>query len=101
MKTELIYSKNRCEDIENAIVEIDRFRAQYVSMFESGDYRFLDVFISGLLVCLGFLGIRLHILPLYIFLFVGVLMFFYSLMSKRGIIGVIRRSEERRVGKEC
>ena len=92
MKTELIYSKNKYEDIENAIVEIDRFRAQYVSMFESGDYRFLDVFISGLIVCLGFLGIRLHILPLYVFLFGGVLMFFYSLMSKRGIIGAIRQN---------
>ena len=92
MKTELIYSKNKSEDIENAIVEIDRFRAQYVSMFESGDYRFLDVFISGLIICLGFLGLRLHIFPLYIYLFGGVFMFFYSLMSKRGIIGAMRRN---------
>ena len=86
MKTELIYSKNKTEDIENALTEIDRFRSSYSSMLEHSDNRFWDFFVSGILVCIGFLGLRLHITPVYLFFIAGVIMFAGSCFSKRGII---------------
>ena len=93
MKTELIYSKNKSEDIENAITEIERFRTQYTPMLENGDYRFLDMFISGLSMFIGILGgVRLHIIPLSFFLFAGIIMLLYSLMSKHGMIGTLQRN---------
>ncbi|MBP5607309.1 MAG: hypothetical protein J6X66_03455 [Lachnospiraceae bacterium] len=91
MKTELIYSKNKSEDIENAITEIENFRSQYSSMLESSDYRFWDYMISGLLLCAGFLSLRLHILPLiYIFMPTGIISLLYSIFSTHGITGPIR-----------
>ncbi len=91
MKTELIYSKNKSEDIENALTEIERFRSQYSTLLESSDNRFWDYMLSGLLMCAGFLSLRLHILPLiYIFMPAGIISLLYSIFSTRGIIGPIR-----------
>ena len=36
MKTELIYSRNKSDDIEKAIENIDRFRRQYLPLLDSG-----------------------------------------------------------------
>ncbi|MCR4642707.1 MAG: hypothetical protein K5697_11865 [Lachnospiraceae bacterium] len=36
MKTELIYSRNKSDDIEKAIENIDRFRRQYLPLLEGG-----------------------------------------------------------------
>jgi len=97
MKTELIYSKNKSEDIENAITEIERFRSQYSTLLENSDNRFWDYMLSGLLMCVGFLSLRLHILPLiYIFMPAGVISLLYSIFSTRGIIGPMRERMMRR-----
>lgn len=91
MKTELIYSKNKSEDIEKALTEIERFRAQYSTLLEGSDSRFWDYMLSGLLMCIGFLSLRLHILPLiYIFMPAGFISLLYSIFSTRGIFGPMR-----------
>ncbi len=91
MKTELIYSKNKSEDIDKAITEIEHFRSQYTPMLKHSDNRFWDYMLSGLLMCLGFLSLRLHILPLiYIFMPTGIISLLYSIFSTRGIFGPMR-----------
>ena len=43
MKTELIYSRNKSDDIEKAIENIDRFRRQYLPLLESGKGLFAPI----------------------------------------------------------
>ncbi|MCR5251715.1 MAG: hypothetical protein K6E50_14045 [Lachnospiraceae bacterium] len=98
MKTEIIYSRNRKEDIDRALEEIAAFRRQYASVLTVTDGRRGEALCGGLMICGAVTGLVLDSLITLPLLHLGIFFLGHSFAAKKSIASWIR---ENMIRKRC